>query len=840
MKIKKVLTLLFIVSLLVGCGGMGPKAPTVEEEAAKISIDVNQISQIYIGVKFSYSGERDISSWNVYLYDTADDSLVEKTQNLPSDTTGHGFVDLMMNHEYKVKVIAQFWDEPYNVEVSKNVKTAEFVAPEIKGEFTSSLKNSYSTVIENSVEIYWEEYTSLIDKIELLRSDSKDGEYTVITSDTSGILKSIYDKTAEPNTTYFYKVRFYALNNGEYKFAAESKILEFTTGDQLPSAIDKKDIAVKRGITTLKYSWPEVDGAVKYNITLGTSSYSHDKDEKFETAENSYLFKGLKPDSNYYFTISVTTSAGTSQVTEASQASTGKTKLSYNLINVEPSQTQASYSVSLPFSDTTDCTVSFVLRENSLETSNVLMEIPELVNGGFMRTGLQPATWYSSYSSNVAGSLHMSVTYTDENGQTVTDTSYCDAPSFTTDNLNPPKNLKIDSVTKTTVTLSFDELTQEEKLNKTPKYSIVVYDSNGDFYKSKQEATSPVTITELKPGAEYTFKAETTFAGASSSAKQETTDITANTASGISQKPVITLKEVPFEEETLKNVWSNVQVEWDALPAEAGLDPAKLVYGIEYRIFEYSKYKRPQNAAQKDITYTGTGSFTKTIEYVNGGNRYTVRVYAYDSDEPDDIVYSEPVKIQLAAIPDNNMYAAITYPADFAAKIGATAGDVVDFSNNKVWEGEHSIRSVEGAFNFGFIQLLGQIDSTKFLFPSRDGLAFCSFKFNLSDALDNATAIPRIMIMDRSGFSFQESDYGYIDTVYFIVPNEDGTIVKKYEDSEDNLYKTFNMPFVMNGSTSAKPKDTGIPIDESFIFNNSVYMGVKQTIAGNIAFSYYY
>lgn len=839
---KKVTSFLLLVPLLlvVSCGG-GPKPPTVEEETAKITVESSNVTQTSICVNVAYSGDRDISSWDISLYDSVDDALVEKAENISPENAGHFFMGLQTNHEYTAKVTAHFLDEPYNIIVSKQFKTTEFVAPEIKSEFTSSFKNNYSETIENRVKIFWEQLNGSADKVELLRASTKDGDYTVITSDSGVLLKYLYDKTVNPETTYFYKVRFYTLVSGEYKLAAESEILEVKTGKQLPSAIAKADISFIRGITTLKYSWPAVEGATKYNISLGTSSYSHTDDQKFETEENSYFFKGLSPNQNYYFTISVTTSAGTSLVTEAYQATTGSTTITYNGVTVDPQQTQAVYKVSLPFTDTTDCTVSFVLRKTSDETSDVIMEIPELVNNSFIRTNLQPATWYSDYNNNYAGYLHMSVTYKDENGQQKTENSYTNVKSFTTDDLVPPKNLKIDAVTKTTATLTFDELTTEEKLGKTPEYSISVYSSDGKYVKTGRGNSSPITIEGLKAGSEYTFKARASFDNASSTAEYDTTEIMGNTTSGINEKPVITLSEEPFDDEVLKEVWSNIKVEWNALSAAEGLDPEKLVYGIEYKIFEYSKYKRPQTTAKVDETYTGTTSFSEKIEFVNGGNRYTVRVYAFDSDEPDDIVYSDPVKIQLKAISDRSMYAAMTYNADFASHVGASEGDIVDFANKKVWEDEHSIRSTDSAYNVGYIQLFGEVDETKYLFPKKDGLEYCSFKINLTDALDNATVVPRIILIDRSSFSFQGSTYSYFDNVYYIVPNEQGTIVKEFSRlGESSIYKDFNMPFFYEGSTSTPPKNAGRPIDESYIFNNCVYMGVKQTQAGDIGFSYYY
>ena len=54
------------------------------------------------------------------------------------------------------------------------------------------------------------------------------------------------------------------------------------------------------------------------------------------------------------------------------------------------------------------------------------------------------------------------------------------------------------------------------------------------------------------------------------------------------------------------------------------------------------------------------------------------------------------------------------------------------------------------------------------------------------------------------------------------------------------LFERYRMPYFQNNSTTTHPAEAGLEVDEKYVFNNSVYMGVSQTTAGNIGFSYYY
>lgn len=840
--------------LMIGCPHPNSPSSKKSDESKFVTISEREVGMEYFEVGFRYSGTQKVDHWELYLYENPDDTSSTKSDWAPKYNYSK-FTGLLPGHEYTLKadVVFSGYDK---CSVTKKISTLPKAAPVITGKFSS--KKDYKT-IDTKVTVSWNEIGSFTKKVELYRSDSETGDYVLVGTDNyPSNNSSISDASIKENKSYWYKVMVYEKPGEEYVKIGESAAIEVQTGAAVPRALEENDVICRKGITTLSFTWPEVEGVQKYSIILKKGFYSQVTIEEKDVTENTYVFKGLQPDTEYEFGISVTTAGGTSSNTEIAKK-TASAKLSYSdKVAVTPEQTQALYTIPVHFEETTDCTVTFTLRKSSSETSDVIMDLGELDNFKFIRTALSPATYYSTSSSGKeSGYVHMSVTYKDENGNDKTVTSYLDAGSFCTKNLAPPTNLRIESISKTEVTIGFDEITDEEKLGKIPKYSICAYTNNNQIAKDSSGHSiiesanhSPITLTGLTKGTEYIFKVETTFDGATSLAPREAACITGHTESGIQQKPVVQLSEVKPDstEPHLQGVYTYIKAVWDSLDATEGVVPENLVYGVEYKIFEHSQYSHPlaegstsENPVNRILT--GTGRLNDKF-LVNGGNTYTVRVYAYDKNEPDDIVYSEPEKISLEKINDRDMYAALTYTQEFADHVGngAQAGDVVDFTEKKVWEREGSIRSVQGSYNIGYLQLLGKIPSSKYLFPSIDGLKFVSFKFNLEKAIENSsfdtvTSVPRIIFLDRYAFSMQESDYGYFDGVYFIIPNKPGTILNEVKD---DFYSNLKMPFFFNNQTSKSPNDVGLEVDEDWIFNNSVYIGVSQVTAGNIGFSYYY
>lgn len=861
---KKFSLILLLAAALVFIGCPPTTGPSGKDDNKNpITLELYEAGMESLEILYVFKEGEQTQPWHFWLYENPNDKYSCDDKWDPSDPVK--FEQLLPNHEYTLK--AEVFDKDYNdYTLTKKFSTLPKAAPLIEGKYYDGTEgNAYA-------QIKWNEAGSFTKKIELYRSDSADGEFTLIDykqSSSSMNISFFNDTTIEDKKTYWYKIKSYEDNTestGEedkYILIGESNTIEVQTSAFIPDAIAADSITCAKGITSLIFTWTETEGALKYNVRLTDDSiYNPTTLDSKEVTENSVTFTNLQPKTSYRFNITVTTEGGTSSNT-SEKFSTSDAEFSISgydrAVKVEADQTSAVYSFKVPFEDTTGCSVRFSLRKDTEADSELIQDIGELENYKFLRENLSPATCYNSYvyDTNTAGFIHMTVTYKNKDNQDETKDSWLKVDSFYTRNLNPPANLQVTDISKTEATISFDELTEDEKFGKTPTYEIYAYDKDGFMVKGSNNdfihtsgTSSPLTLQNLIKGTEYVFKATTTYPNATPSAPQESTSIIANTASGIEQKPVVTLTEVdPGNSEWPFKTY--IKADWDPLDAAEGVVPQNLVYGLEYRIFEHNRYTRPQKGISpdlSDVTYTGTSSFSTNI-LVNRGNQYTVRVYAYDKYEPGDIVYSEPVKIQLKYMDDHNMHGALTYTdwfEEYANEDSVKAGDVVEFTNPKVWEKETEIRSNSTAYNAGYIQLFGQVESTKWLFPSHDGYKFVSFKFNFEKAIkapaaNSVTCVPKLILFDRDCFNFQYSTYGYIDGVYFVVPDEDGHIVTQYTDKEEPyIFETFHMPYFQNNKTSTHPSEAGLVVDEAYVFNNSVYMGVSQVTAGDIAFSYYY
>lgn len=870
MKKFNVWSLVALISVLLFTGCPGPNNnDEPEDKSSKIEVLSQKVGMSYIQFDVKYTGSDIPKSWDINLYksDDLETSLGweyetdKKMVSVRFDNRAYNIVDA--DTEYKVKILMQ--DSNW----SKSTKTITITTkPKGSPEIT---KCEYNEGTKPYVTVSYDEAPNFVDKLELLRSEAENGEYTNVNETTFlyGNLE-ITDNSIEDNKTYYFKLKAYE-NKGtssepDYELLGESSVKSVATGYAIPSKVDVSKITFTKGIKSFTVTWPETEGALKYNIWLQkyrSSSYKPEEGdviEEYEAGANetSYQFKNLKPETTYDFYIKVTTAGGTSEhgwisISTVKPGFKKETWHSYNYAKVTSGQDKATYMPELTFNEFDDCEFYLSLRKDSSKDSEVLYGIDKVENTSFFIVeGLSPATEYSrTYSSkNPSGYIHLTVKYTDEEGEEKTVTDYIQADTFKTKGLDAPTNVQFVSSTANTATISFDEITTEQKFGKEVRYVVSAYDSEDNLKSSGSGSTSPVTVSGLQKGQNYRFVVNTTFTGAVSYVEQDTATCYGATESGITVKPVIAkLSEVPADE-FHRGIRTNIQVKFDELEVE-GMDSADFVYGIEYKLFEKSSFK----PAKEDFIFDDedefikltsanavSGTFTQKI-LVNAGNKYKVRLSAYNTEDPSDVVYSDVEEIQLAGIDDSVTFAALLYPE--GNTIGAKAGEMVEFTNPKVWEKETEIRSTRAdGYKIGYIQLMGEIESTKILFPKSTGVEWVAAKFNFKDAL-NAENIPRIILIDRCAFPFASNAYGYFDEVYITMPNEQATIIEEFKDDTENskyIFKDFNMPYfdAETQKTSTAPSEAGMQIKEEWVYNNSIYLGVKQTIPGNLGFSYYY
>ena len=136
-----------------------------------------------------------------------------------------------------------------------------------------------------------------------------------------------------------------------------------------------------------------------------------------------------------------------------------------------------------------------------------------------------------------------------------------------------------------------------------------------------------------------------------------------------------------------------------------------------------------------------------------------------------------------------------------------------------------------------------------FILPSGNPEYF-AFKISFDDKdADNAVGIdssytPRLIFVDRNAFSLTslEKTYGEFSKIYIVEP--EGYILETFEDDKLDGRTYVNMPYFKQSGTSysssTSAQSAGLEINETWIYNNSVYIGVKQELAGNLGFSYFY
>ena len=162
------------------------------------------------------------------------------------------------------------------------------------------------------------------------------------------------------------------------------------------------------------------------------------------------------------------------------------------------------------------------------------------------------------------------------------------------------KNLDVDSVTATTVKLSWD------KVKGAKGYEIVMVDGYENISLGKVTATA-CTLTELTPGKEYTFKVRAYVDG----------DIYGDFSSGIR---TTTLLSKVKNLKTAKTAATSIKLSWSKVK-----NADKYVVEI-YKSGKWTKYGK---------TLTGT---SVTVKNLSSATAYKFRVKAYDSETG---VYSE-------------------------------------------------------------------------------------------------------------------------------------------------------------------------------------------------------
>ena len=118
----------------------------------------------------------------------------------------------------------------------------------------------------NSVQVTWDEINGA-DNYQVYRSVDKDGNYVLLGTYEKNVT-SMISQQLSCGTTYYYKVRAYALENGKKYYSDYSQIDSATPILSAPQGVTAKG----RSYNTVDIGWNKVEGAQYYQVYRSTST----------------------------------------------------------------------------------------------------------------------------------------------------------------------------------------------------------------------------------------------------------------------------------------------------------------------------------------------------------------------------------------------------------------------------------------------------------------------------------------------------------------------------------------------------------------------------------------
>lgn len=817
---------------------------------------VDTVGATYADVLFCTAEElQTLSSYEYFLY---------KESNTNSEYSSWNNDD---NLSIKKSIYAdKYSEEPlipntnYTLKITYTTKDYEKIERTItfktKPYDFSSYKLEYDDIYD-TVYIYTKELK--VGDLKVYRSESADGEYSEIEIE-AGAYPFLFCRdesdTLETDKTYYYKFKVFESSSDKLLYESTTP-LSVKVGVIPPEPVNMESLKILQGITRVKFTWDEVDGADEYDIEVKSDSYYGDVLDTKTVTEAAYEFDAIKYDESF----SLSGSRDKEYEIRITAKNAGGTSLEnyksfylrlpkINEVEVIPGQKEAQYICSTNIDYIPEgYSIEYALKETS-DGDDIVSSIEPI----FTRTGLLIDTEYNNYygSNYISGRVYLNITYMDKNGESQTYSNNTIVDSFRTGNFDAVTNLEVLEEKTTSVKYKFSPLTTEQLNKQNVYYHVIAEDgiTSPIIKKIDNPAAEYQVIEGLEAGREYSLKVLVSTESYLYSSELEDyktfAEIKVITDSGLSKPTNIVLSE----EESLVPTQPYLNVTWDKIAEDDGT--GNVAYEIEYKVLKKSNFFKFFHEVDGDYVKTYINEYSAQMP-VNAGNRYIVRVVAYKVDDTSSKVYSDEKVIQFSKFDDRSLATALLYPS----AVGDHArGDVIDFADPNVWNSLAAPKSsLTKGYNFGITQFMGEAGTgLNFILPSENPEYFAfKISFDGKDA-DNAVGIdssytPRLIFVDRNAFfSFTAigKTYGEFSKIYIVIPDTEGYILETFEDgASDYLYENVNMPHFSeqaDGSftSTTSVQSAGLEINETWIYNNSVYVGVKQELAGNLGFSYFY
>lgn len=726
-------------------------------------------------------------------------------------------IDVKLSHKNRIVEYTDLKpDSEYLLEVSYNYSSG--IKQSISKTFSFSTKPVYVPSFsmeydsnDNSVVIKAEKenLANMCSRINISRSVIKDGTYEDVRNEyiNNRIVEFIDTKDIEPKTTYYYKFKLYDAKN---LLLAESKEpILFNASQALPLTVPQKSLKIQTSLSDVKFEWEEVESADYYEVTVSENeNFENPFIDAEKTTKPSFTVENLMPGKKIFIKIYSVNEVGKSKLPLVSEAEILTPKISD--VSLVTDKTEVQYLITTTFDVLDENTsVIYTLRETE-ETDSQKLILKDFTEPVIKRNALIPQTKYENSSSaeNLAGYVHMKIVYKAEDGSEKEFYSVYKVKDFYTDGFDAVKNLKVTDVGSSEVVLTFDELSAKQKYNQLVKYLAYAY-CNGDEenFVTAESMTSPLTITSLEPGRYYTVKvlaASLSKDGTINNNQDERTykrffaETEVATESGLSKPTLISLtEEYKTDKQSDKpNYNTTLNVKWNKINEDSGLK--KIAYGIEYKIFEKSNFIRVPAETIVAESF-GLESKNKNAEFafftVNAGNRYKVRVFAYDISDPECLSYSDVLEIQTKTITD------------------------------------------------GSIQNLAEGNDINFIKFENEGqnVSGSTFKYSFDKKLLDEANLPRLIFVDSSAITPSSEEYGLFDEVTINSPVDSGAVIEiignNYASIDFNMPKYEMKKGVLKAVSSLET--SGVQVKDSWLYNNSVYFSVYPEDAGELGFTYH-
>lgn len=651
---------------------------------------------------------------------------------------------------------------------------------------------------------------------EILRSDSEEGTYVSVGKIESWS-PSLTDKTVEAGKTYWYKVS--AKNKSNSKIYTTENAFEWKHFNF--KIYTENDLSFTSTFSTVTISWDADPEADSYTVLVNKySSYKADYvvfEEK--TTDTSFTVKNLLPDSYYYAVFPHKGNFSGTRITDC---------LVYN---------SHRYEVEISDIYATDTTVTYTIQDHLSEDDMLIIDsVKYSLYGSKVNSGTTPfyseTRLFASSQTNVIEydyvndaidlgyyksiwmTAKVEITYKNGDGKTVTTTGK-DAKSFNK-KLPAPKNLTV-TAGRNSIIAAFTpacRAIEEYQITYSKEkgdvfYIASVYDANGNFVKeSEPSKLSQIKVTGLENETEYSVKVTPGISifgkgdYATSEYRNYTEAVKATTGKAMAA-PEFIKAEI---DTTGKLILESTTV---------GDEGENVTYGFEYRVLRSEKPK----------AYDFSNKTTSYTQYLNGGNRYIIKLYAYTEDK-NDKTYSEE---KILTVPKKDT-TGITKGLRFAAD-----EDVIDLISPDTWENKETPRSTDRKFNFGYINLLGEGSTLSGEVTQKtESTKEYIVRFGLTDEMLDSEKPIRIIIADAT--STIGENMGLLNGVKHALASFDGsqTFVKPGVLNDDGTFTSF----IADG-----PSKCGFEINSTYMYNNSIYLQIAVSPAGengNLGFSYYY